>query len=163
MVKSFSIVSLLLFHLALGANSLEDFCSEKEGQILTKYQCPKSRLTLPVKTCEYRNVQGDKLFVNGCTGPSGGFESIFFTACLRHDLCYHHEPATNGLDRKDCDKAFLDSTLKACENNVTDEKEAEKCRSWANIMFLALRVIGAPAFHCSDSVANYDFDRSRYF
>ncbi|MCO4795476.1 MAG: hypothetical protein KC493_17275 [Bacteriovoracaceae bacterium] len=133
------------------ADQLEEYCLAKKGQLSKSYKCPKSGLRLPVKTCEYKTLNGDIQFVNGCSGPSGGHSELFFDACIQHDLCYHHEPSTNGFDRKYCDQLFLNIALKSCVN----APEKKKCERWANIMYSSLRVIGGPAFHCADSPSTY--------
>lgn len=134
------------------AEQLDSYCIERQGVISKKYKCPKSRLKLPVKTCEYTNDLGELQFVNGCSGPSGGFKKNFFNACIAHDLCYHHEPSSNGYSRKDCDQLFLEKALIGCEG---EGKKQKKCQRWAKTMYRSLRVIGGPAFHCADQPATY--------
>ena len=144
----------LLISLSAHADQLDDLCKERGGKIFKKYTCPKSGLKLPIKTCEYKNQDGDIQFVNGCSGPSGGHGEVFFMACIQHDLCYHHEPSTNGLSRKQCDQLMLEIATESC---MTDPrvKDRKKCRGWAKTMYNALRVVGGIAYHCEDSPANY--------
>jgi hypothetical protein len=134
------------------ADQLKDYCDQNKGVILKKYRCPKSRLNLPIRTCEFENSYGDLQFVNGCSGPTGGHKETFFKACIKHDLCYHHEPSTGGLNRKDCDQLFLEIALKSCKEESQDKKS---CRFWANTMYKALRIVGTAAFACSDRPATY--------
>ena len=137
------------------ADNLEKFCAIKSGKIYTKYRCPKSRLLLPVKTCEYENEVGDIHFVNGCSGPTGGYGDVFFRSCLKHDLCYHHEPSSNGLNRNYCDSLFFVDTIDACDQDLDDLEERTKCKKWAKAMYRALRVVGTAAFHCADNPTDY--------
>lgn len=132
-------------------DQLTEFCQAVDGEMHRSYRCPKSGLKLPVRTCEYLNNQDDLQFVNGCSGPTGGHTEYFFKACIVHDLCYHHEPSTNGLERKDCDQLFLNTALEGCEG----APNKKSCHFWAKLMYNSLRVIGGPAFHCSDEPANY--------
>ena len=134
------------------ADQLEDFCSERNGKIFKKYKCPKTKLTLPIRTCEFESKFGDTQFVNGCSGPSGGHKEIFFKACIKHDLCYHHEPSTNGQTRKDCDQLFLKVANNGCDAEAKDKK---KCKKWAKTMYRALRIVGGAAYHCADHPSNY--------
>ena len=145
------VIYILLTSTAMG-DQLINYCNEREGFIFRSYKCPKSKLKLPVRTCEYSNELGELQFVNGCSGPSGGFKKNFFKACIAHDLCYHHEPSSNGFSRKDCDQLFLDKALQACEL-VT--KKQKKCQRWAKTMYRSLRVIGGVAFKCADEPASY--------
>ena len=145
------LITLFFLTFQVQANQLENYCQENKGEIFKSYQCPKSKLKLPVKTCEFNNDLGETLFVNGCSGPSGGHSELFFRACVKHDLCYHHEPSTNGYNRKDCDQLFLRTALESC-SQASNQK---KCQRWANLMYNSLRIIGGPAFHCSDSPADY--------
>lgn len=133
------------------ADQLTEFCQKNQGRIFKSYTCPKSGLKLPVRTCEFENLDGDRQFVNGCSGPSGGHNKLFFKACVKHDLCYHHEPSTNGYGREYCDQLFLETALEGCKQ----APKLKKCQRWARLMFNSLRVIGAPAFHCADSPAHY--------
>ncbi len=149
-MKAFII--FLLFSSFAHADQLQDYCIEKKGKILKKYKCPKTKLTLRIRTCEFENDYGETQFVNGCSGPSGGHKEIFFKACIKHDLCYHHEPSTNGNTRKDCDQLFLNIATESCDAEAKDKK---KCKNWAKRMYRALRVIGGPAYHCADQPSNY--------
>jgi hypothetical protein len=147
------ILVLFVFFISFArADQLKEYCVQNNGKMFKKYQCPKSKLKLPIRTCEYVNTYGDTQFVNGCSGPSGGHKEVFFKACIRHDLCYHHEPSSSGQNRKDCDQLFLEVALKSCEEEASKKKS---CRFWATTMYRALRVIGTAAFACSDRPANY--------
>ncbi len=144
------ITTLLIFTFNAHADQLNDFCQSVDGEMFKSYKCPKSGLKLPVRTCEYVNNLGDLQFVNGCSGPTGGHKEFFFKACVVHDLCYHHEPSTNGLNRKECDQLFLSTAIVGCEQ----APKKESCIKWAKLMYNSLRVIGGPAFHCADNQAS---------
>lgn len=152
-MKKYIILIALINISTFATEQLDEYCQEKKGIIVKSFTCPKTKLKLPIKTCIYKNKSYDQLFVNGCSGPSGDFGKTFFNACIAHDLCYHHEPSTSGLNQKSCDKVFLNIAVNDC-SMYTGEKNKD-CRGWARAMYLSLRVIGAPAFHCADYPANY--------
>lgn len=136
---------------SFGEDLLQKHCNEMGGTVVNSFQCPKSKLTLKWNFCLLQNHKGEELFFDGCTGPSGGHTELFYTACIKHDFCYHHEPLTSGLGRKACDEEFLKNTLDACPA----APEPEKCRQWARAMYKALRGFGEVAFNCSKSKAEY--------
>jgi hypothetical protein len=137
---------------AANASLLADYCNQYNGKVFKGYKCPKSKIPLPIKTCEFKNKTGTKQFFNGCSGPSGGHSTIFFPSCIQHDLCYHHEPISNGYAQSKCDYNFLQGMLKACEK---DALNISRCKKWAKIMYRGVRVIGKPAFHCANYPAEY--------
>lgn len=128
------------------AKDLEQFCHERGGELEKGYKCPKTSFPLLTDVCFFENSQKEIHFTDGCTGPSGGHNSLFLESCIKHDLCYHHEPASNGLKQKDCDKAFLNNLLMACEK----AENIRKCNKWAQIMYKSLRVFGGLAYRCDD-------------
>jgi hypothetical protein len=153
LMKKYLIILLFLNTAVMATVQLDNLCERNKGTIVKSFTCPKSKLKLPIKTCIYKNKSYDTLFVNGCSGPSGGFGKSFFKACIAHDLCYHHEPSSNGADRKSCDQKFLNIALEECSNFSGDTRK--DCRGWAKTMYYSLRVIGLPAFNCADYPADY--------
>lgn len=152
MKKFFLLLIFLSF--SIHAETLEVACQEVGGKIYKKYKCPKSKLVLPVKTCEFKNDREETLFFNGCSGPSGGFKKLFLKACINHDHCYHHEPSTNGLKQKDCDLRFKNEMIESCYQNAGVKQK--KCVNWAKLMYRTLRIVGSIAYHCGDSYAHYE-------
>jgi hypothetical protein len=150
------ILSLLLIVLSLPnqafSSELSRACSDRNGVVKSRYTCPKSNIPLPIKTCVYENSYGETQFFNGCSGPSGGHGKLFYNSCIKHDLCYHHEPATNGFSQKTCDKNLLSNMNSACDGGA---KNIARCKKWARILYRGLRIVGAPAYHCAN-----DFSRS---
>jgi hypothetical protein len=145
-------LTILFFSTTVLANPLFDSCRELGGTVYKSHKCPKTGIVLPINTCRFENEFGEKQFFNGCSGPSGGHKELFFPSCITHDLCYHHEPATNGYSQKKCDLLLLDNLKTVCEDKALN---IMKCKRWANIMYRALRIIGKPAFHCSNSISRY--------
>lgn len=143
---------LICLSTSVNADLLVEACKNVGGTVYKGYKCPKSKIPLPIKTCEYKNEDGIKQFFNGCSGPSGGHTKLFYPACIKHDLCYHHEPISNGLGQSKCDYQLLDGMLKACEEDAVD---LQRCKKWARIMYRGVRIIGKPAFHCANYPANY--------
>lgn len=145
-----STLALILHFLmapAAGAKDLlSQYCEQLGGQVESGYQCPQSKLKLPWRFCVFTHESGQEQFFDGCTGPAGGHQALFYPACIQHDLCYHHEPATTGRKQRDCDQKFLDQALISCR--LSDD--ISKCERWARVMFAALRGFGAIAFHCAN-------------
>ncbi|MEC7276152.1 MAG: phospholipase A2 [Bdellovibrionota bacterium] len=121
-------------------------CSQLGGRVEQGFKCPKTWFRSPGKVCYFENSYGEELFTDGCTGPTGGFKDLFLSSCVKHDLCYHHEPATNGLTRKECDDQFEKDLLESCE--MSDKKK--RCQRWAKTMVSAVRPFGGLAYRCED-------------
>ena len=130
---------------------LEKFCSRYNGEVKFGFTCPKTKLPLPLKMCHFTNSQGEKNFFDGCTGPAGGFTETFYPACIRHDLCYHHEPVTNGKDQAYCDKLFYDIMVESCKGNAKEQK----CLKWAKRLYVVVQSVGKLAFHCENTPGSY--------
>lgn len=142
---------MLASQTALANDILQKYCDDAGGKISQGFTCPKSKLRLGWKFCTLKDPDNKPLFFDGCTGPSGGHTELFYSSCIKHDYCYHHEPATNGYERIDCDKQFLANATSACVN-APDRK---KCEDWAKIMYQGLRAFGELAFHCANYKADY--------
>lgn len=144
---------LFLFCFALfeahAQNPLHHYCHQMNGTISSEYQCPKSRLKLSWDFCVINNRDQTQFF-DGCTGPTGDFEFLLTPACIKHDLCYHHEPATNGKTQEDCDEEFRLNLFYSCYK-LNDHKEVNKCLSLSVAMYLAVRTAGVFAFHCDNT------------
>jgi hypothetical protein len=132
------------------ADDLNLACESRGGLVKSYYTRHKSNIPLPVRTCVFENSYGETQFFNGCSGPSGGHNSLFYSSCIKHDLCYHHEPATNGYTQKVCDQNFLNNMLEACESGANNKS---KCVRWAKTLYRGLRIIGTPAFHCANELS----------
>lgn len=149
-MKFGTLILLLQFLLVPCAGALDllsHYCAQFGGQVESGYQCPQSKLKLPWRFCVFNSPSGQEQFFDGCTGPAGGHQALFYPACIKHDLCYHHEPATSGLEQRDCDQEFLIQARTACGQSAN----ILKCERWAQAMFAALRGFGGLAFHCSDT------------
>jgi hypothetical protein len=152
-MRFFLLICLLLpLSLTVKANRrLKTHCAQVGGTVVQELTCPKSKLKLSWKFCLTEDQNGRPLFFDGCTGPSGGHTDLFYPACIQHDYCYHHEPATHGYQQVDCDQQFLKEALNLCAQ-ANDQK---KCRAWAKAMYRALRSFGKIAFNCADYEADY--------
>ncbi len=142
---------LLCFSLNTLSGELEKYCNEFEGDVFKSYRCPKSGITLSFGFCVFKNHEGITQFFDGCTGPKSEFHSLFYPHCIQHDLCYHHEPITNGLSQKDCDLKFKEDLLNSCQA-ISKKK---KCESLAKTMYTAVRAFGKLAFNCAEYKAHY--------
>lgn len=150
------IVLLFLFVFSAQARVKQDkllveYCDALGGKVVNSYKCPKSKLRIPFQFCVYKNQQGEKQFFDGCTGPSGGNAELFYPHCIKHDLCYHHEPMTNGKTQKTCDRELRDGMLSSCSQS----KNPGKCEFWAKTMFKAVRAFGALAYNCANYSGTY--------
>ena len=145
-MKSLLLITLVLFSSTSFA-SVEEICQEMQGTIKKGFKCPNTSFPLLTKVCFFKNEYQEEHFTDGCTGPSGGHRKLFTKACLKHDLCYHHEPATSGKTQKQCDQEFLSNMLVACE----DAKNFKKCERWAKVMYKSLRAFGGLAYRCDNS------------
>ena len=132
---------------------LVSLCAQLGGRIEKGFKCPQTFFRSPAKVCYFENNAGEELFTDGCTGPTGGHKDLFLPSCVKHDLCYHHEPATNGLSRRDCDDQFLTNLLESCN----EAESLKRCKRWAHTMVAALRPFGGLAYKCEDkAVTEYD-------
>lgn len=147
----FLLIFILFSSPLFAGEILGQYCDDLGGVVVDKFQCPKSKLVLRWDFCIAKNREGKQIFFDGCTGPSGGHKELFYPACIMHDFCYHHEPLTSGLSRRDCDLGFLKNALTLCQG----AENINKCQSWARIMFKGLRGAGGIAFNCSKTKALY--------
>lgn len=132
-------------------NILKKFCDKYAGEVRFGFTCPKSKIPLPLNMCTFKNQYGEKQFFDGCTGPTGGFKELFYPACITHDLCYHHEPASSGKTQEYCDQLFYELMQESCQK--TPQKK--KCLRWAKSLFNIVRKIGKAAYHCENIVGPY--------
>lgn len=137
---------------AFGGSHLNSYCEKLQGEIVSELQCPKSGLKLHWDFCVTKDPQNRPLFFDGCTGPSGGHAELFYPACIQHDYCYHHEPASNNLRQLDCDRKFLETALKSCSR----AQDLNKCKRWAHVMYRGIRGFGKLAFNCANYEAQYE-------
>lgn len=149
--KTILITLLCLTSLNSKADLLSEYCDRYQGQVVKGFQCPKSRLYLPIRVCLFNNSANSFEFFDGCTGPTGAYKEIFYPSCIAHDFCYHHEPATNGKGRKYCDYRFYQGMLDACDDRASN---INSCKKWAKNLYRSLRIVGWPAFHCENRRAN---------
>ncbi|EQC50992.1 prokaryotic phospholipase A2 [Bacteriovorax sp. DB6_IX] len=152
-MRIYLITLLTLFHINTLAKDelLVQYCDDLGGKVVNSYRCPKSKLKIPFQFCTYTNQFGEHQFFDGCTGPSGGHSELFYPHCIRHDLCYHHEPSTSGKTQKMCDSEFKRGLLNSCQN----AENPKKCRSWAKTMYKAVRSFGRLAYNCADYQGHY--------
>ena len=82
---------------------LLESCNKRNGSVVRGHLCPKSKIPIPARACFYNSSHNETQFYNGCSGPTGVYKETFYSSCIQHDLCYHNEPASNGLSQKTCD------------------------------------------------------------
>lgn len=146
MIKLITFILFFSINTFAGDELLKEYCNKLDGKVVSSYQCPKSKLTIPFEFCLFNNSHGVKQFFDGCTGPTGGNSSLFYPSCIKHDLCYHHEPISNGKSQKECDTELLADLITSCEKSL----KKKKCIRWAKLMFRAVRSFGKLAYNCAD-------------
>jgi len=127
-------------------------CKKLDGVIIDQLKCPNSERVRDMDFCLLQDQP--VVYFNGCSKSIGNYGKTFFNPCLKHDFCYHHEPATNGLTQKDCDSQFYDNMLDVCAvkeslNNFLS------CTSIAWAFYKAVRVAGKKSWQCSNSFFDY--------
>lgn len=131
---------------------VEQFCNKLGGQMeKTPRDCISKNLKF-FKSCVLKNNQGETFFFDGCSGPIGKFKKLFLPYCLSHDLCYHHEPATSGKSRKECDLEFRRNLFAVCDR----ERTGRKCLNMADSVYHAVRTFGSIPYKCTNTKANYE-------
>lgn len=127
--------------------ALRQSCLRDGGKMVDQVICPTSGKVRKGHFC----VVKDKMFYNGCTSSIGDYGTIFFQACKLHDYCYHHEPATSGLEKEECDRRFYENMLKICQNKF----EFFSCETYAYGFYQAVSNFGSGSWSCSNVEANY--------
>lgn len=128
------------------------YCAEKGGEMVERLTCSESQKKRRGWFCEIEKNKDRHVFFNGCTRSILGFGRIFFHACVRHDMCYHHEPATSGRSRKDCDARFYRDLLAVCDGR----KNRFYCQSVAGLFYRGVREFGESSFRCANTEYDYE-------
>lgn len=131
---------------------LIQYCTQTGGEVVQQWTCPATGAVRNGETCKQKNAQGQVMYFNGCSAPEGKYKNLFFKACIIHDLCYHHEPQTNGKSKIDCDNQFLADMKRICK--VTNPFSLE-CGVVAQTFYSAVANAGDSAFTCSKENVNY--------
>ncbi|GEM_PF-2474674 len=151
MLKTFQLIFILTFSFTIQAD-FESLCFDLNGTLEKGHKCPNTSVPLLTKVCFFENEYGESHFTDGCTGPSGGHNKLFLKSCVKHDLCYHHEPMSSGKTQKQCDIEFRDNIFKAC----LEAPDRSKCEKWARLMYKSLRAFGSLAYRCDNKfVSDY--------
>lgn len=100
--------------------------------------------------CVTADSEGNKMFEDGCTVGILKYGYAFHEACVFHDNCFHHEPATNGRTQKECDQMLYEKLKKICETS-----DVFACRFVAAITYRGARLFAKKRYNCTNSKANY--------
>lgn len=147
-----AVTALLLTVTANAAPSeLAYYCKSIGGQIQNAWTCSNSGLPRTGETCVQKNTRGQTLRFNGCSAPNNAFNSIFFKACIVHDLCYHSEPGYSGKSKAHCDQEFKNNMTAICAANNYDIM----CDLAANTYYKSVVVGGHIAWWCEKGNAQY--------
>jgi len=141
-MKIIALIFILLNLPLANASQTQKLCQDLGGKMVNKLQCPQSKDNRPL------------VYFNGCTKSVGEYGSVFFKACLKHDFCYHHEPATNGYSKKHCDKQFYVDMLNTCVQEE-DFSNVISCSAMALGFYQAVKFGGDNSWECSNS--NFDY------
>ena len=155
-IKTIYLSLLILLSFTANASTLQT-CTKLGGVMVNELKCPKSKKNRTGKFCV---LSGKPLvYFNGCTGGFGKYSDTFFKACLKHDFCYHHEPATNNLSKKTCDEKFFNNMTLVC-NAENNRLKYFTCLGAAWSFYQAVKVGGKKSWECSDSKFDYsDLDK----
>ncbi|MCB0336110.1 MAG: hypothetical protein KDD62_07380 [Bdellovibrionales bacterium] len=147
---------LLCLFLVLGsvpcsrADTLADKCSALGGKIVDRFECPQSKLVREERFCVVQDPKG-VVFFNGCTDAIGEYGDVFFEACFKHDLCYHHEPSFSKKTKEDCDKQFKENMYSVCAK----AHKGFSCKNMARMFYGAVKLKGEKSWNCSDERLDY--------
>lgn len=141
--------------LAKADQQLVDYCTQTGGEVVQEWTCPATGAVRSGETCKVVNAQNQVMYFNGCSAPDGKYKTLFFKACIVHDLCYHHEPQTNNKSKVDCDSQFLANMKKICK---TTNPFSIECTLAAQTFFAAVDKGGDIAFRCSKENVAYPGD-----
>jgi hypothetical protein len=137
---------------ALADQQLVQYCIQTGGEIVQEWTCPATGNIKTGESCKQISADGKSMYFNGCSAPEGKYKTLFFKACIVHDLCYHHEPTTHNKQKADCDNDFLGNMKKICKTTMPFSLE---CGIVAQSFYAAVDNAGEPAFTCSKENVNY--------
>lgn len=134
-----------------GEELTTELCEDLGGQMVDKIVCPENGRVRTGRKCQL--AENPLVFFNGCSVRFDIFRDTFFSACVAHDLCYHHEPASSGWSRKDCDQRFLDDMKNICKG-MASGKGRKLCYAAAGTYYGGVRIGGRRSFRCSNEKLN---------
>ncbi len=157
-MKNLLVNVMLIFGVSTTAfadQQLVEYCTLTGGEIVSEWTCPATGSVKMGEACKQKNAAGQPMYFNGCSAPEGRYKTLFFKACVIHDLCYHHEPATNNKSKADCDNQFLTNMKKICK---TTNPFSLECGIVAQTFYAAVDNAGDAAFTCSKENVQYPAD-----
>ena len=137
---------------AYADKQLTDYCVGTGGTVVPEWTCPATGDLKVGEACKQTNSAGQVMYFNGCSAPEGKYKTLFFKACIIHDLCYHHEPQTTGKSKLNCDDQFLVDMKKICK---TTNPMSFECGIVAQTFYAAVVNAGESAFMCSKENVPY--------
>lgn len=135
---------------------LQQKCHQLKGEMVSSLACPTSmeqrdgEFCLVAEKTQFtaKAPSLDMIFFNGCTAGVADYDAVFFESCYTHDLCYHHEPVTNGKTKTQCDFEFYQNMKQQCENR-DDQK---RCLIMAKLFFEGVEHFGEQSWNCSNTL-----------
>lgn len=156
--KSLSVILFLLGFLsrvdcfAIPSDLLVQKCNEMNGELVNKWTCPASGRRRSGDMCHALDENNVSMYFDGCSGSFDNYGDVFFNACVTHDLCYHHEPASNGLTKIECDNQFYYNMENICKMTRAGD---QPCLKAAQAFYSAVAIFGGTSWMCSKEKANY--------
>lgn len=126
---------------------LQRACDFYQGQMVDQIICPTTKVKREGAFCKVNGSNEPLVFFNGCTAGFGNYEDVFFSACLQHDLCYHHEPVTSGKNKAQCDDEFYQQMKNLC---LLEKDNSKRCRAAAKVFYKGVKGFGENSWQCSN-------------
>jgi len=142
---------ILLFVMPVFSKDIYSECAKDGGQIRSLWSCPSDDKVRTGTFCFLKDNNQNEIVYNGCSSGEPRFNQLFFSSCKAHDLCYHHEPVTSGLQKSDCDEIFFKSMIQTCQRNP----QIENCEKVAKVYYRAVQAFGFSGWKCSKQFADY--------
>lgn len=106
--------------------------------------------TVPAAMIQFSEVLGDSL-------DQTNYMTLFWSAGVAHDYCYHHNPVTRGLSQEDCDRQFLSDLSAVCVQPTEGKPWFSKsgCQFYAASLYGAVKAGGKPSFETLNTFVDY--------
>lgn len=122
--------------------------------------------------CTHRDPAGALYFNDGPTVPAAmiqfsemlgasldqtNYMSLFWSAGVAHDYCYHHNPITRGFTQAHCDRNFLSDLSAVCVQPTQGRPWFSKkgCQFYASALYGAVKAGGKPSYDLLNTLVDY--------
>ncbi len=131
---------------------LQKDCAHRGGKMISSWACPSVDWLREGPFCEIKDRNGVSMVFNGCDVNIAGYGEIFYSACVEHDLCYHHEPVTSGRDKFQCDIRLYGDMMAICRQSHSPRR----CEFMAHVYYEGVKLGGERSWSCSKVPADYE-------